>query len=511
MNNSAALIRGLVVYVACVGVALLLGYMLANPLTYQAIVTVGILFGLMALPILLRWHHEMSIACWNLTMLMPFMPGKASLNFVIAGISLGISVVTRTLNSKRTSVGDPWVTYPLITLALITTIIWKQSGGIGGYVFGTENWGAGRYVGVLGAIVGYFAFMAKPVPLEKVKLLTSLHFLSGMSSVWPVLIVLAGPSFYILLGLFPSTLQAGVQFSFGEGEIYERYTGVMFMAQAVIWFLVLRFGVKGIFNLHRPWRLIMLLAMFALGLLGGFRSFVVLLILLFGFQIWLEGLLFTRFFANVLMVGVMAASLLIPFATKLPLAFQRSFAFIPMIEIDPAARYEAEGTSEWRLDMWTVVLPEVPKYLWRPKGYNFSSTDLELTEQAMKTGRFAQYEGAIVTSDYHQGPLSLIIPLGIYGFVAFLAFVVGSLRALYRNYRYSDPELKLVNTFLLSFFLTRLIYFMGFYGAFYLDLLVFTGTVGLSLAVNAGVRSARKVAEEQAAHAPSKVLRFEPA
>jgi O-antigen ligase len=493
--NSAALLRGLVVYVACVGVALLLGYVLANPLSYQSIFTIGILMGLILMPILLRWHHEMSIACWNLTMLMPLLPGKASLNFVIAGISLGISILTRTLGNKRTSVGDPWVSNSLLALALVTMVIWKTTGGFAGSALGTEDWGAGRYVSIMGAIIGYFAFVAKPVPLEKVKLLTSLHFLSGLSSIWPVLIVLAGPTFYILLGLFPSTLQAGVQFSVGEGEMYERFTGVMVMAQFAIWFLVLRYGVKGLFDLHRSWRLLLFLTMFALGLLGGFRSFVVLLIILFALQIWLEGLLFTRLFATVCMIGTILMALLIPFAIHLPLAIQRSFSFVPMIEIDAAARYEAEGTSDWRLDMWQVVLPEVPKHLWRPKGYNFSSTDLELTQQAMKQGRFAQYEGSIVTADYHQGLLNLIIPLGIYGFVAFLCFIFGCLRALYRNYRYSNPDLKLVNTFLLSFFLTRLIYFTLFYGAFYLDLMVFTGTIGMSLAVNAGVRSVSKVEE----------------
>src|SRR3974390_3184055 len=112
MNSSAALMRGLVTYVACVLVALFLGYALANPLTYQSIGIVVVMLGLMVLPIMLRWHHELAIACWNLSLLVPILPGKANLGFVIAGISLGFSIVARTLQNKRTSVGDPWVAYP---------------------------------------------------------------------------------------------------------------------------------------------------------------------------------------------------------------------------------------------------------------------------------------------------------------------------------------------------------------------------------------------------------------
>jgi hypothetical protein len=67
-------------------------------------------------------------------------------------------------------------------------------------------------------------------------------------------------------------------------------------------------------------------------------------------------------------------------------------------------------------------------------------------------------------------------------------FSVGGWRALYANYRYGDPQLKGVNTFLLAFFLARLSFYLTFYGQFDLDLMVFTGAVGLSIAINGGVR-----------------------
>jgi UPF0716 family protein affecting phage T7 exclusion len=69
------------------------------------------------------------------------------------------------------------------------------------------------------------------------------------------------------------------------------------------------------------------------------------------------------------------------------------------------------------------------------------------------------------------------------------------LRVLYRNYLYSEPELKSLNTFLLAQFVARLVFYVGFYGQFYLDLMIFTGSVGLSLALNSGVRGPQRVEE----------------
>jgi hypothetical protein len=58
---------------------------------------------------------------------------------------------------------------------------------------------------------------------------------------------------------------------------------------------------------------------------------------------------------------------------------------------------------------------------------------------------------------------------------------------LYSNYRWGDPKLHRLNTFLLAFFVARLLFYFTLYGQFDLDLMVFTGTVGLSLSLNGGV------------------------
>ena len=62
---------------------------------------------------------------------------------------------------------------------------------------------------------------------------------------------------------------------------------------------------------------------------------------------------------------------------------QRSLSFLP-IQVDKVARHDAMSTLDWRFQIWKTVLPEVPKYLWLGKGYNFSGTDYDLTQEAIR-------------------------------------------------------------------------------------------------------------------------------
>jgi hypothetical protein len=97
----------------------------------------------------------------------------------------------------------------------------------------------------------------------------------------------------------------------------------------------------------------------------------------------------------------------------------------------------------------------------------------------------------ILSGDYHSGPLSILIPFGIWGVLVFLAFIVSALRVLYRNHQYGDLVLQKINAFLLSFFITKLIMFVGVFGAIHQDIAVFAGIVGLSVSLNGGVCQAK--------------------
>jgi O-antigen ligase len=158
-----------------------------------------------------------------------------------------------------------------------------------------------------------------------------------------------------------------------------------------------------------------------------------------------------------------------------------------------------------------VLAEDVPKYFLLGKGYNFDSMDVYLTQLGMEHGIYGAYEQLLVLDDYHNGPLTLIVSFGIFGVLAFAAFCWGALRALYANYRYGDPALIRINTFLLAYFITILVVFLTFYGEFFIDLMSFSGIIGLSLTLNGGLRRAGQAAMQTEVESKAETPRLQPA
>jgi hypothetical protein len=140
--------------------------------------------------------------------------------------------------------------------------------------------------------------------------------------------------------------------------------------------------------------------------------------------------------------------------------------------------------------MWKTLLPEVPRYLWLGKGYALDAVEMALMHEGRQRGFYNDIDGAIITGSYHNGPLTIIIPFGIWGAIGFGWFALAGFWVLYRNYRYGHEELRGVNTFLLAFYTMKMIFFVVFCGQIALDFFIFTGTLGLSVSLNRGVRAA---------------------
>lgn len=482
MDTSNTHVGRALAYALVVPVCLWVGVLLATPTSAVSLAGVAAVVFVLMLPLLLRWHEVLLIGFWNAAVVLPFLPGQPPVWVLLAGLTLGIAVVNRTVRQRGVFIWVPSVAIPLLLLAL-TVLVTVGLRGIGARTLGSELWGAKRYLWVFGGIIGYFALTATRVPLRDAGWLAGLFFVSGTTAIMSDLAFAAGPAFYWLFLFFPTDVAFHQAMT---ADTLKRFTGMAWMAQAGSWFLLLRYGIRGVLDPLRPWRLGMFTGLFLLGLFGGFRSSIILFGLLCLTQFWFERLLWTRLFFIVLLGVLLLGSLLVGFAERLPLSVQRSLSFLP-IEVHPAARQDAQGTLDWRLQMWRVVLPEVPHYLWLGKGYTFSGTDFVLMQEAIRRGMFTAYEDTLVSGNYHNGPLTLIIPFGLPGVVAFLAFLWAGWRVLVRNYKHGPPELERVNTFLIAYFTARLLFFLVFYGQFDLDLMVFTGTVGLSLALNGGV------------------------
>jgi len=64
--------------------------------------------------------------------------------------------------------------------------------------------------------------------------------------------------------------------------------------------------------------------------------------------------------------------------------------------------------------MWKTLLPDIPKYFWLGKGFSFSGTDMYLTQESIRRGYSPEYEFTLISGNYHNGILTVIIPFGIW-------------------------------------------------------------------------------------------------
>jgi len=189
-------------------------------------------------------------------------------------------------------------------------------------------------------------------------------------------------------------------------------------------------------------------------------------------------------------LGLLAALLVLPNADKLPLMAQRALSFLPAVEVDPVVKESARGSTEWRVEMWKQVLPQIPKYFIKGKGYAIDPGDLFLAEQSAHRGFAIQAAQSLVAGDYHNGPLSVLIPFGIFGFIGFMWLMAAALRVLYYHYRFGDPSLHRVNTFLLAYFVARILFFLVIFCSLTSDLYALLGMLGLSVSLNGAPQTA---------------------
>lgn len=503
MTNPGSIIRSLIIYGLCIPLAIYLGYLLANPMDR---VSLGIIVAALCMPLipfLLRWHHVLLIMSWNMSVVLFFIPGSPYLWLLMTAVSLGLTALQQILKRNVQFAGARSVVWPLLFLAAVILMTALLTGGIGIRALGGDAYGGKRYILLLGAIAGYFALTSHRVPPGQGFKYVALYFLGALT----LMISNAGPlipsSLYFIFALFPVESIQALSGESARGE-YVRLSGVTIACVGVLCFILARYGVGGVFELgerwrflplrfrgglaiNQPWRLLAFLAVVFLCLMGGYRSYAIIIGLVLLGLFYLEGLVRTKMMPVFVLLAISLVAIGLPLVDKLPLTVQRSLSFLP-ITVNPIARADAEGSSEWRLNIWRKVVPTIPQYLLVGKGYSIDAQELEAAESFENfrgNNEGAMYE---LSSDFHNGPLSVIIPLGIFGAIGFLWFLAAAFRVLLYNYRWGDAEYRRINTFLLTYFTVRVIYFLAVFGSLHTEMTMFTGLIGLSISVNGGMR-----------------------
>lgn len=490
MASTFAVTRNHLIFGVCLPFAVLLGYLLADVNDPVSRVVVATAIGGLSFPLLMRWYHPILIASWNLSAQATFLPGAPFLWAFFSLLGLFFAVLNRSVNSENKFAHVPSLTLPILVFGGIIIITAAMTGGINFQIFGSTGNGGKNYFYILAAIVGFFALSSQTISPKHAYAFAALFYLPGIAAMFTHLAVWAGPAARFIYILFPGELATdyvGQLQAEGFGEA--RLGGMMAVSFAVFSWMLVRYGIRGVFELGRPWRLGILLIGIALGFLGGFRSHLVSIMLVFGILFVMERMWRTRVMLIVVALALLSTVFLVAFANKLPTTIQRTISFLPF-EIDPMIKVQAESTSQWRIDLWKQAVEEVPVYFFRGKGYTFSSDDMYMAlYNQTYMGAAGAAQGAAVAGDYHNGPLSLIIPFGIYGLLAFMWLAAAGLIHLYKSYKHGLPALRTINAFLFASFLGKTIFFFSIFGAISNELYVFTGILGLSVALNTQKKS----------------------
>src|SRR5262245_20723121 len=98
--TSAPGLRALMVYALVLPLALLLGYMLATPTDFSSMAAVGLVIGVVSLPLILKWHYESMLLSWNMAAAVFFLPGTPELWLVMAVISFAVTLAQRAMSKE---------------------------------------------------------------------------------------------------------------------------------------------------------------------------------------------------------------------------------------------------------------------------------------------------------------------------------------------------------------------------------------------------------------------------
>jgi len=114
MNNAPAILRTLIIYAVCAPVAVFIGYLLANPLDYSTLALYGTLTLVLFSPLLLPLALLVAVVVLEFEREPVFLEGSPPPWLVMTVLSLGISVLQRTLSRQSQFVKVPEITLPLI-------------------------------------------------------------------------------------------------------------------------------------------------------------------------------------------------------------------------------------------------------------------------------------------------------------------------------------------------------------------------------------------------------------
>ncbi|MDD5349100.1 MAG: O-antigen ligase family protein [Chthoniobacteraceae bacterium] len=370
--------------------------------------------------------------CASLSGRIPGTPGGFGLRHVAVFYVFAVYLALKALKTVRNKPLYSWIDYLLwINLAyLLTAYIRNPVGTLG---LGFEKIGGKPYVEVLIGLLAYWSLSHVTVSPKTAKRLPFVMIVGGVFDTFAGAISTYIPSLgsvlsHLYTGFGVASPVVSDSSSANDGsaaENVQRENYWMSGSTGTIKALCSYFSPLSLLNLLNPIRFLLLgLAGVAL-LKTGFRSVFFSMGLFF-----LMATYFRKGFATAMRVPVLLLPILgfivICHGTlfELPLNMQRALSFLPG-QWSYVAKGDAEGSTEWRHEIWANVWNSGHKYIknwWFGDGFGMTRSELRESFQSLEGSQ----ESLTISGDYHSLPLSTIHTVGYVG-LALLLVLMGAM------------------------------------------------------------------------------------
>ncbi len=194
MTNPVQAMRLLITYVVIIPLAVLVGYLLTDPMDYGTLGFLVFIIAVLISPVFIKWHYPIMVFGLACPAVCFFLPGRPPLAQVVVVMSLGIAIVERAMSSDRRFLSFPVMTWPLLFIAAMAYLTAQLTGGIGLHTMGGDVGGGKKYITLFIGVATYFALTSRAIPPHHRKWYLILFMLPGIDrTCWRPVSVFAQP------------------------------------------------------------------------------------------------------------------------------------------------------------------------------------------------------------------------------------------------------------------------------------------------------------------------------
>ena len=400
--------------------------------------TLGILFGGLFVTLLCLWLRSsiwlLIPLCWGLTgkiSLLPLPFSVRDLSVMLVAGMFGIFFALKMVRFKSQS-GFLEVIVA-INIAYIVSMFIRHP--VGTSAFGSDLVGGRPYFDVIIGLIAFLLFRLVTISPKQARifpffLLAGTIFVTTMN-----LIVRFVPALTIVIAPIYSGINVG---GYMEAEGYseastkegKRVGELAGPGSQIIQILCSYYKPITLLLPTHPLRML-LLVIGGVGILySGFRGSIISMGFFFLFASYFHG--GSKDLVRCLAAGVVLLLVMVglQLAGLLPLQGQRALSFIPFVPWNELAKANAEDSSQWRVEMWKLVLND-KKYIndkiWGD-GFGFSAYELSIMRNADFGGTGfiggAIQESFMIAGAFHSGPISSMRYAGLVGFTFFMVWLI---------------------------------------------------------------------------------------